>query len=118
MGNTKFIAFQGDIFRGEEDCFTEQSLLEVAHGDHVAVKVLHCYLHWDGETADETVSPYVIGHLTTHSMSGFNVVDHIAKHMKQGHIERIDVDWSDAFWLVVEDRTITHKIELVAMDCS
>jgi hypothetical protein len=114
---TKYIAFAGDIFPGEEEFFTEEALLSVAHGDHVGVKVLHCYLHWDGEksrkgTGEEKV-PYVIGHLTTHSMSGFNVVDHIAQHMKAGHIERVDVDWSDAFWLNVENRRITHKIELI-----
>jgi hypothetical protein len=112
MGNTKYIAFAGDIYPGEEDFFTEQALLEVAHGDHVGVKVVHCYLHWDGEPFNEKDSPYVIGHLTTHSMTGFMVVDHIAAHMKSGHIERVDVDWSDAFWLNVEERKITHKIEL------
>jgi hypothetical protein len=114
MGNTKYIAFAGDIYPGEEEFFSEQILLEVAHGDHVGVKVLHCYLHWDGEReSEDTKFPYVIGHLTTHSMSGFNVVKHIADHMKDGHIERVDVDWSDAFWLNVEDRKITRRVELL-----
>jgi hypothetical protein len=113
MGNTKYIAFDGDLYPGEQEYFSEQALLEVAHGDHVAVKVLHCYLHWDGETEEiPPPCPYVIGHLTTHSMSGFSVVDHIVKHMKRGRIQRIDVDWSDVFWLVVENRTITKRIEL------
>lgn len=115
MGNTKYIAFAGDIYRGEEQFFTEQALLEIAHGDHVGVKVLHCYLHWDGEPEGirDQESPYVIGHLTTHSMSGFAVVGHIAQRMKLGHIEQIDVDWSDHFWLDVEDRKITRKVELI-----
>lgn len=113
MGNTKYITFAGDIYPEEESFFTEQALLEVAHGDHVGVKVFHCYLHWDGETGDPKSTPYVIGHLTTHSMSGFAVVDHIAAHMKCGHIERVDVDWSDAFWLNVEDRRIVGKVELI-----
>ena len=113
MGNTKYIAFAGDIYAGEEEFFSEQALLEVAHGDHVGVKVFHCYLHYDREPEDEEAVPYVIGHLTTHSMSGFNVIDHIAAHMSEGHIERIDVDWNDAFWLTVENRKITKKFELV-----
>lgn len=41
------------------------------------------------------------------------IVDHIAQHMKLGHIERIDVDWNDAFWLNVKERKITAKIELI-----
>lgn len=113
MGNTKYVAFQGDIYSGEEEFFSEQSLLEAAHGDHVAVKVLHCYLHWDGESQDKPEKPYVIGHLTSHSMSGFNVIDHIVRHMKSGHIQRTDVDWGDSFWIVVEDRKITTKIPLL-----
>ena len=115
MGNTKYVAFAGDIYRGEEEFFTEQALLEVAHGDHVGVKVLHCYLHWEGEKATDsgTEDPYVIGHLTTHSMSGFAVVEHIVRHMKLGHIIQSDVDWGDTFWIEVEDRKPHSKIELV-----
>jgi hypothetical protein len=114
MGNTKYVAFAGDIYPGEEEFFSEQVLLVVAHGDHVGVKTLHCYLHWDGEPAHDTAAkPYVIGHLTSHSMSGFAVVDHIVAHMKSGHIQRTDVDWCDLFWIEVEDRKITQKIELI-----
>jgi hypothetical protein len=120
MGNTKYtapkyIAFAGDIYRGEEDCFSEQALLVVAHGDHVGVKTLHCYLHLDGEVEDNTDAevpyvPYVIGHLTTRSMSG--VIDHIVLHMKDGHIQHTDVDWTDIFLLTVKNRRITGRIEL------
>ncbi len=113
MGNTKYIAFAGDIYPGEEEFFTEHALLVEAHGDHVGVKTLHCYLHWEGEGEDTTAEPYVIGHLTSHSMSGFRVVNHIASHMKSGHIQQTDVDWADMFWLIVEDRKITQRIELI-----
>jgi hypothetical protein len=112
MGNTKYVAFAGDVYPGEEQYFSEQTLLEIAHGDHVAVKLLHCYLHSAGESANENADPYVIGHLTSHSMSGFAVVEHIRSHMKSGHIERTDVDWSDAFWLDVLERKVVRKIEL------
>jgi hypothetical protein len=113
MGNTKYIAFAGDIYRGEEEFFAEQSLLEIAHGDHVGVKVLHCYLHWEGETRGDSGPAYAIGHLTSHSMSGFAVIDHIVAHMKSGFIQRTDVDWGDSYWLVVENRRITQTIALV-----
>lgn len=113
MGNTKYIAFSGDIYPGEEEFFTEQALLTVAHGDHVAVKVLHCYLHDDEEELEPDSRPYVIGHLTSHSMSGFAVVDHIAAHMECGHIQRTDVDWGDMFWLQITERKIVNRIELV-----
>ncbi len=113
MGNTKFISFAGDIYPGEEEFFSEESLLTIAHGDHVGVKVFHCYLHWDGEPDSKKEPPYVIGHLTTHSMSGFNVVDHIVKHMKSGHVQRTDMDWADCFWLNVEERKVTGKIPLI-----
>src|SRR5271156_3326240 len=113
MGNTKYVSFAGDIYPGEEGFFSEQALLEVAHGDHVAVKILHCYLHWDGEQPDPEARPYVVGYLTSHSMSGFAVVDHIAQHMQSGHIQRVDVDWGDSFWLMVEGRKITAKIEQI-----
>lgn len=114
MGNTKYIAFAGDIYRGEEAAFSENALLTAAHGDHVGVKVFHCYLHWAGESQrkHEAEPPYVIGHLTTHSMSGFAVVEHIASHMQYGHIIQTDVDWGDWYWLTVENRKITQKVKL------
>ena len=111
MGNTKYVSFLGDIAKGSEPFFTEQALLTVAHGDHVAVKLLHCYLHHDGEPQMDRF-PFVIGHLTSHSMSGFNVIDHIVKYMVLGNIVRIDADYSDAFWLDVENYKITHRYEL------
>ena len=112
MGNTKYIAFQGNIFNGEKDSFSEQTLLESAHGDHVAVKVFPCYLHYDGKTPPDN-KPFVIGHLTTHSMSGFAVVDHIVKHMHSGHVIKTDVDWGDCSWLTIEDRAVkeTFKVD-------
>jgi hypothetical protein len=113
VGNTKYIAFAGDIYRGEEEFFTEQALLVIAHGDHVGVKVLHCYLHWDGERDADTSDAYVIGHLTSHSMSGFAVVDHIAAHMKDGHIHSTDVDWADSWWRIVQNRKVIDTRRMV-----
>jgi hypothetical protein len=114
MGNTKYITFRGDIYPGgEEKIFTEKVLLEVAHGDHVALKVFHCYLHWDGEPTDREKTQYLLGHLTTHSMCGFAVVSFIATGMKSGIIETEDADAGEIFRLVVEDRIITKQFRLL-----
>jgi hypothetical protein len=112
MGNTKYITFAGNIYKGEEEFFSEESLLTVAHGDHVGVKVLPTYLYWKGEEVGPDDLPYVIGHLTTHSMGGFAVVDYIVSHMESGHVEKIDVDWGDGFWLNVQSRSVISQVKM------
>ena len=109
MGNTKYIAFQGDIYPGEEEFFTEHALLVEAHGDHVGVRSFHCYLHWSPEPSDPADVPLVMG-TSTHSMSGFGVVNHMVAHMKSGHIIQSDVDWGDTYWLDVEERKVKTRV--------
>ena len=115
MGNTKYVAFAGYIYKGEEAFFTEQALLEEAHGDHVAVKVLPGYLHCEAMPAKPDEDPFVIGYLTSHSMSGFAVIDHITAHMKSGHITKTDVDCGYSYWFHVEHRAITERVKICEM---
>jgi hypothetical protein len=110
MGNTKQIYFEGRVQNDDfENPFfgdIEDNLLEVAHGDHVSVKIIKTgYLHLDeGEV-------FVIGALTTHSMSGFNVVPFLTRHLKEYTIIARDADWTDV--KVIESDEKNRPIQLV-----
>lgn len=113
MGNTKQIYFEG-IFRNDdfknpfflEIADIEDRLLEVAHGDHVSVKVIKTgYLHLDKGDS------FVIGSLTTHSMSGFDVIPFMTRHLKEYTIIARDADWTDV--KVVESDEKNRPIQLV-----
>jgi|SRR5579871_1602511 len=106
MGNTKFIQWEGDIFKGSEEQFSEDKLLEIAHGDHVTVKVFPTYLHYEGRQKTENDLPFVLGHLTTHSMSGFEVVEHIKQYIKNGRIWWHDLDYPSSKWCLISDKVI------------
>lgn len=94
MGNTKQIFFEGNVrYDDFENPFfgdIEDQLLEVAHGDHVTVKIIKTgYLHLDEGDV------FVIGSLTTHSGSGFEVVPFLTRHLKEYTIIARDADWTD-----------------------
>ena len=95
MGNTKQIYFQGRVSNDDKDnpFFSpdiEKTLLEIAHGDHAVVQVYkegYLYLNKSNES-------FVIGALTSHSISGFNVIEFVETHLKDCAIIARDVELS------------------------
>jgi hypothetical protein len=102
MGNTKQIFFEGQVRNDDfENPFfgdIEDQLLEVAHGDHVSVKVERSgYLYLDDGEA------FVIGSLTTHSTSGFDVIPFMTKYLHDYTIIARDADWTDVKVILDDD---------------
>lgn len=110
MGNTKQIFFEGLVKNDDsENPFfgdIEDQLIAVAHGDHASVKIIKTgYLHLDNGHS------FVIGALTTHSMSGFEVIKYIIRHLKEYTIMARDADWGDVN--IVESDWDNRPIQLV-----
>ena len=104
MGNTKQIFFEGSVrnddsenpFFGDD---IEKHLLKVAHGDHVVIKIERSgYLYLDEGDA------FVIGSLTTHSMSGFDVIPFMTKYLHDYTIIARDVEWTDVKVVLDDDK--------------
>ena len=103
MGNTKQIYFEGSVRNDDlENPFfadIENQLLEISHGDHVTVTVEkqgYLFLNDDNEA-------FVIGSLTSHSMSGFEVIPFLTKHLRDYTIIARDADWTDVRVIVEDD---------------
>lgn len=110
MGNTKQIFFEGRVCNDDyENPFfgeIEKQLLRIAHGDHVTVKIERSgYLYLDDGDA------FIIGSLTTHSTSGFDVIPFMTKHLHDYTIIARDVEWTDV--KVVLDDDGENPIQIV-----
>lgn len=89
MGNTKDIWFLG--YFNQDVFITEKDLLEVSHGDHATVrKFPDGYLN-----ARQDVDAWIQGIVTTHSMSGNNLIQWLLDRMNSGVVGRQDHDWAD-----------------------
>lgn len=111
MGNTKQIFFEGNVRNDDvENPFfrddIEKQLLNVARGDHVVLKIERSgYLYLNrGES-------FVIGSLTTHSCSGWNIIPFMTKYLHDYTIIARDLEWTDV--KVIRDDDAGNPIQLV-----
>jgi hypothetical protein len=111
MGNTKQIFFEGNVrhddaenpFFGDD---IEKRILHVAHGDHVVLKIERSgYLYLNHGDS------FVIGSLTTHSCSGWEVIPFMTKYLHDYTIIARDAEWTDV--KVIQDDDDGNSIQLV-----
>lgn len=113
MGNTKQIYFDGRIklsdtsnpfFRDD----IEDTLIDISRGDHCVLKIeKQGYLYLNKGEA------FVIGAITTHSQSGFDIFGFLTKYLSDSSIIGRDADFSDIKVLENGQAIIYDPINLI-----